>query len=81
MLTPLFAQHHQQQHQCTTLHNRLLADAYEFSELPVRHNEDALNSELAQTLPWPVDEGDMGSAHAKTHLLLQVSTDYIAYNY
>jgi activating signal cointegrator complex subunit 3 len=53
--------------------NRLLADAYEFSELPVRHNEDTLNSELAQTLPWPVDESDLGSAHAKTYLLLQVS--------
>ena len=54
---------------------RLLADAYEFSELPVRHNEDGLNADLAHTLPWglPAHE-DPGSAHVKTYLLLQVRT-------
>jgi replicative superfamily II helicase len=31
---------------------RLLCDAYEFSELPVRHNEEHLNADLADDLPW-----------------------------
>lgn len=31
---------------------RLLCQAYEFSELPVRHNEEHLNADLASDLPW-----------------------------
>ena len=31
---------------------RLLCQAYEFSELPVRHNEEHLNADLANDLPW-----------------------------
>lgn len=36
---------------------RLLCDAYEFSELPVRHNEEHLNADLADELPWNSGEG------------------------
>ena len=32
----------------------LLCDAAEYDELPVRHNEELLNAELARTVPWPV---------------------------
>ncbi|CAL8248146.1 unnamed protein product [Lota lota] len=49
----------------------LLSDAEEYAELPVRHNEDQLNSQLAQQLPLPVNPHSYDSAHTKTHLLLQ----------
>ncbi|KAK5922855.1 hypothetical protein CgunFtcFv8_020084 [Champsocephalus gunnari] len=49
----------------------VLTDAEEFSELPVRHNEDQLNSQLAQQLPLKVNPHSYDSAHTKTHLLLQ----------
>lgn len=52
---------------------RLICDAKEFKELPVRHNEDQLNKELAESLPWKYSEGyiDWESPHVKTFLLLQ----------
>ena len=50
---------------------RLLCDAFEFAELPVRHNEDLLNAELAGTLPWETDPDSFGSAHTKAFLLMQ----------
>lgn len=46
-------------------------DAEEYAELPVRHNEDQLNSELARRLPLQVNPHSYDSAHTKTHLLLQ----------
>lgn len=49
----------------------ILTDAEEYAELPVRHNEDQLNSQLAQQLPLPVNPHSYDSAHTKTHLLLQ----------
>ncbi|XP_056902456.1 activating signal cointegrator 1 complex subunit 3 isoform X2 [Takifugu flavidus] len=49
----------------------ILADAEEYAELPVRHNEDQLNSQLAQQLPLQVNPHSYDSAHTKTHLLLQ----------
>ncbi|XP_059194984.1 activating signal cointegrator 1 complex subunit 3 [Centropristis striata] len=49
----------------------ILTDAEEFAELPVRHNEDQLNSQLAQQLPLQVNPHSYDSAHTKTHLLLQ----------
>ncbi|TRZ04207.1 hypothetical protein DNTS_002616, partial [Danionella cerebrum] len=49
----------------------ILSDAEEYAELPVRHNEDQLNSELAQRLPLQVNPHSYDSAHTKTHLLLQ----------
>ncbi|KAM7382305.1 hypothetical protein PAMP_002043 [Pampus punctatissimus] len=49
----------------------ILTDAEEYAELPVRHNEDQLNSQLAQQLPVQVNSHSYDSAHTKTHLLLQ----------
>uniref|UniRef100_A0A673AIY4 U5 small nuclear ribonucleoprotein 200 kDa helicase n=1 Tax=Sphaeramia orbicularis TaxID=375764 RepID=A0A673AIY4_9TELE len=46
-------------------------DAEEYAELPVRHNEDQLNSQLAQQLPLQMNPHSYDSAHTKTHLLLQ----------
>lgn len=46
-------------------------NAHEFSELPVRHNEDQVNSELAAMLPLSVDPHTYDSSNTKTHLLLQ----------
>ncbi|XP_038129491.1 activating signal cointegrator 1 complex subunit 3 [Cyprinodon tularosa] len=49
----------------------VLTDAEEYAELPVRHNEDQLNSQLAQQLPLQVNPHSFDSPHTKTHLLLQ----------
>ncbi|XP_067305469.1 activating signal cointegrator 1 complex subunit 3 [Pseudorasbora parva] len=49
----------------------VLSEAEEYAELPVRHNEDQLNSELAQRLPLAVNPHSYDSAHTKTHLLMQ----------
>jgi len=50
---------------------KLLSDAFEYEELPVRHNEDTVNAELAKVLPFEVDDYTMDSPHTKTFLLLQ----------
>jgi activating signal cointegrator complex subunit 3 len=50
---------------------KLLADAHEYNELPVRHNEDQLNAQLAEVCPWEVDELSLDSAHTKAYLLMQ----------
>jgi activating signal cointegrator complex subunit 3 len=49
---------------------RLLTDAFEFSELPVRHNEELLNAQLADALPWNTGDLPMESPHTKALLLL-----------
>uniref|UniRef100_W5NIJ2 Activating signal cointegrator 1 complex subunit 3 n=1 Tax=Lepisosteus oculatus TaxID=7918 RepID=W5NIJ2_LEPOC len=49
----------------------VLTDAEEYAELPVRHNEDQMNSELAHRLPIEVNPHSFDSPHTKTHLLLQ----------
>lgn len=58
---------------CFKLHFtfNLFQDAEEYAELPVRHNEDQLNSQLAQQLPLQVNPHSYDSPHTKTHLLLQ----------
>eukprot|EP00605_Chrysophyceae_sp_TOSAG23-4_P002875 GSChrysophyteH1.ASY1.ANO1.3170.1 assembled CDS len=50
-----------------------ICESSEFSELPVRHNEEILNSELAQSLPWNAvkEEIEYESPHVKAFLLLQ----------
>lgn len=51
-----------------------MCSATEFDELPVRHNEDLINAELAQNLPLAIDSmGDvpMWDPHVKAFLLLQ----------
>ncbi|XP_063225665.1 activating signal cointegrator 1 complex subunit 3 [Bacillus rossius redtenbacheri] len=50
---------------------RVLSDVYEYDQLPVRHNEDILNGELAKLCPLPVDSYTLDSPHTKTLLLLQ----------
>ncbi|GAB6024989.1 activating signal cointegrator 1 complex subunit [Chamberlinius hualienensis] len=49
----------------------ILCHAEEYAQLPVRHNEDIINGELATKCPLPVDAGTYDSPHTKTHLLLQ----------
>ncbi|XP_041333984.1 activating signal cointegrator 1 complex subunit 3 [Pyrgilauda ruficollis] len=48
-----------------------LTNADEYTDLPVRHNEDQMNSELAKHLPIEVNPHSFDSSHTKTHLLLQ----------
>ncbi|XP_014672686.1 PREDICTED: activating signal cointegrator 1 complex subunit 3-like [Priapulus caudatus] len=49
----------------------ILSNAHEYAELPVRHNEDAINSELAKQLPLEVPPHSFDSSHTKANLLLQ----------
>ncbi|EZA54919.1 Activating signal cointegrator 1 complex subunit [Ooceraea biroi] len=64
---------------------RILCQAHEYNELPVRHNEELLNEELAQLCRYPVDQYTYDSPHTKAFLLLQAHfsrlplpcTDYI----
>lgn len=49
----------------------LLSDAHEYSELPVRHNEDLLNGELAKDCRLAVNQYSLDSSHTKAHLLFQ----------
>mmetsp|Transcript_17985 Transcript_17985/g.30596 ORF Transcript_17985/g.30596 Transcript_17985/m.30596 type:complete len:2161 (-) Transcript_17985:3045-9527(-) len=50
----------------------LLCGAHEYSEVPVRHNEDVLNLEFSKILPWnPFKLWPVDSPYAKTSLLLQ----------
>ncbi|XP_075232651.1 activating signal cointegrator 1 complex subunit 3-like [Lycorma delicatula] len=46
-------------------------NAFEYSQLPVRHNEDQVNGELAKDCPLPVDPLTMDSPHTKALLLFQ----------
>eukprot|EP00744_Colponema_vietnamica_P004990 GILI01007369.1.p1 GENE.GILI01007369.1~~GILI01007369.1.p1 ORF type:complete len:1506 (-),score=381.72 GILI01007369.1:171-4298(-) len=50
---------------------RLMTEAMEFSELPVRHNEDKMNLELAQLCPLPIEARNADSPHVKAFLLFQ----------
>ncbi|WAR07339.1 ASCC3-like protein [Mya arenaria] len=62
----------------------VLTNASEYAELPVRHNEDQLNSELSKSVPLEVNPHTLDSPHTKANLLLQChfgrlplpSTDY-----
>ncbi|XP_050739858.1 activating signal cointegrator 1 complex subunit 3-like [Eriocheir sinensis] len=49
----------------------LMTEAHEYSELPVRHNEDLLNGDLAKSCPLEVSQYTLDSPHTKTFLLLQ----------
>ena len=52
---------------------RLLAEATEYDELPVRHNEDKINHELSKVTQYKLDDWHLhlGDAHVKAFLLLQ----------
>ena len=49
---------------------RLMSDAQEFKETPLRHNEDIHNKELSNIAPYKVK--NYGSPQDKTFLLLQM---------
>ena len=49
----------------------VLSMATEFSEFPVRHNEDKLNAELANDVPLKVNPYTLDSPHTKCNLILQ----------
>ena len=48
-----------------------LCNALEFSELPVRHNEENLNAQLSKLVRFPRRHAPLDSTHTKAHLLLQ----------
>ena len=51
---------------------QLLADALEYEEHPVRHNEDHMNEDLAKLCPHPIYPPEsFDSPHTKVFLLLQ----------
>ncbi|KAL0235829.1 hypothetical protein GEMRC1_002411 [Eukaryota sp. GEM-RC1] len=55
---------------------RLIADSTEFAEVPVRHNEDLLNRELAVSQRFNFNmQLDFSSSHIKTLLLIQSYID------
>lgn len=44
----------------------------EYDELPVRHNEDKINTALSGDVRWPTDSKSADDPHTKANLLLQV---------
>ena len=57
----------------------LISHATEFDELPVRHNEDIINAELAKNLPYDAQNMalPLWDPHVKAFLLLQAHFDRI----
>lgn len=51
----------------------VLCSAREYDELPVRHNEDKLNTTLCGLVRFPPDTRTADDPHTKANLLLQVS--------
>ncbi|GBE61423.1 DEAD-box helicase [Babesia ovata] len=51
---------------------RALANAKEFDEVPLRHNEDLYNMTLSSTAVMPIRNSDASNPHAKAFLLLQM---------
>eukprot|EP01138_Halocafeteria_seosinensis_P005687 gb/GECG01005814.1/.p1 GENE.gb/GECG01005814.1/~~gb/GECG01005814.1/.p1 ORF type:complete len:2316 (+),score=249.07 gb/GECG01005814.1/:1-6948(+) len=53
----------------------LMCQATEFDELPVRHNEEYLNAELAEVAPWKdyckIHPNNFDDPHVKAYLLVQ----------
>ncbi|XP_027205519.2 activating signal cointegrator 1 complex subunit 3-like [Dermatophagoides pteronyssinus] len=49
----------------------LLTMATEYATLPVRHNEELLNAQLAKICPFKMERRSMDSPHTKANLLLQ----------
>lgn len=50
----------------------MLCGSAEYNELPVRHNEDRVNAQLAAHVRWSPDLKTMDDPHTKANLLLQV---------
>ncbi|CAD6196952.1 unnamed protein product, partial [Caenorhabditis auriculariae] len=62
---------------------RIMTHVPEYAEIPVRHNEDLLNTDLQKTMRIRFPTSAMDSSHTKTHLLFQaffmrmtLQTDY-----
>ncbi|XP_059138482.1 activating signal cointegrator 1 complex subunit 3-like, partial [Physella acuta] len=55
----------------------ILSNAAEYAELPVRHNEDQINGDLAGQVPLEVNKASLDSAHTKTNLLLQAYLSHL----
>lgn len=51
---------------------RILCNSHEYNELPVRHNEELLNEELAKLCRYSVDPNTYDSPRTKAFLLLQL---------
>ena len=51
----------------------VLCSAREYDELPVRHNEDQLNTTLCGLVRFPPDARTADDPHTKANLLLQVA--------
>lgn len=51
---------------------KILSGAAEYDLLPVRHNEDKVNAELAKIVPWQVDAATLDDPHTKANLLFQM---------
>ncbi|GAV70037.1 DEAD domain-containing protein/Helicase_C domain-containing protein/Sec63 domain-containing protein [Cephalotus follicularis] len=49
----------------------ILSGASEFDEIPVRHNEEIHNKELAEKVRFKVDENRLDDPHVKANLLFQ----------
>ncbi len=63
-------------HTCSA-HSQVLCSVHEYDELPVRHNEDALNAALAREVRWPNDSWAFDDPHTKANLLLQVRGSWL----
>lgn len=51
---------------------QVLCGVAEYDELPVRHNEDKINTTLAGEVRWPTPARSADDPHIKANLLLQV---------
>ncbi|CRL02261.1 CLUMA_CG015304, isoform A [Clunio marinus] len=56
---------------------RIMCDAYEFAEQPVRHNEDKYNEELSKICRLKVDPLTFDNPHTKTFLLMQAHFSHL----
>lgn len=58
---------------------RLLAEATEYDELPVRHNEDKINSDLSMLTRYKIDDWQthLGDAHVKAFILVQAHLSHL----
>ncbi|CAH1724972.1 activating signal cointegrator 1 complex subunit 3 [Aphis gossypii] len=56
---------------------KVLVDAEEFSLLPVRHNEDLMNTELDKLCPLDIDGRSYDCPHTKTLILLQAHFSHL----
>jgi len=58
---------------------RLLAEATEYDELPVRHNEDQINFDLSLQTRYKLGDWDvhLGDAHVKAFILIQAHLSHL----